>query len=352
MELSIIIDYLVISIIASIAINSILLEYAKQKKLLIDIPDKNRKFHKRATPVTGGIGILVALLLSGKLYIDLNNLNGYMPSFSFHLIVVSIPLLIFFLIDDHKGLKAIYRFSFQILASIYIIYTTDIYLYNLGDLFGFGNINLGIYAIPFTLFCVVGLMNAFNMIDGINGLCAGFAMLSLLFIGFYSGLIYDSMLILIIGSMVGFLIFNLRLFGKKRGVFLGDSGSNMIGFWVAWSAIYASQIQSYDANPVTMIWFVAIPLLDCIGLMVSRLYRGVGIASPGRDHIQHKLMNRFSPEGSLGVILVISLVIGYIGIYLDNNFSTYTSTYAFITFSIVYFLLAFYFSKDTNISDV
>ena len=84
------------------------------------------------------------------------------------------------------------------------------------------------------------------MIDGINGLCSGSAMLSLLFIGFYSGLIYDSMLVLVIGSMIGFLIFNLRFFGKKRVVFLGDSGSNLIGFWVAWSAVYASQNNYYD----------------------------------------------------------------------------------------------------------
>ena len=62
-------------------------------------------------------------------------------------------------------------------------------------------------------------MNTFNMIDGMNRLCTACAML-LLFIGFYSGLIYDSMLVLVIGSMIGFLIFNLRIFGKRRGVFL------------------------------------------------------------------------------------------------------------------------------------
>ena len=89
-------------------------------------------------------------------------------------------------------------------------------------------------------------MNAFNMIVGMNGLCTACAMLSLLFIGFYSGLIYDSMLVLVIGSMIGFLIFNLRIFGKRRGVFLGDSGSNLMGFWVAWSAIYGSQNIFYN----------------------------------------------------------------------------------------------------------
>ena len=62
-------------------------------------------------------------------------------------------------------------------------------------------------------------MNAFNMMDGINGLCSGCAMLALMLIGFYSGLIYDSMLVLIIGSMIGFVLFNLGVFGKKGEFF-------------------------------------------------------------------------------------------------------------------------------------
>ena len=167
------------------------------------------------------------------------------------------------LIIEIKGLKPYHRIIIQCLLTIYMIYTTDIYIESLGDLFGFGDIELGIFSIPFTVFCVVGIMNAFNMIDGINGLCSGSAMLSLLFIGFYSGLIYDSMLVLVIGSMIGFLIFNLRFFGKKREVFLGIVVLNLMGFWVAWSAVYASQNNYYDMVPITVIWFVAIPLLDC-----------------------------------------------------------------------------------------
>jgi len=233
MELNVIIDYLIISILASLAINSVLSNFAKEKKLLVDIPDRSRKFHKRATPLTGGLGILLAVIVSTEIYLDLNNLSGYMPEFSRQLYVASIPLLLLFLVDDFKTLPPIYRIIIQIILSIYVIFSTDVYLSNLGDLFGFGEIQLGTFGIPFTIFCVVGIMNAFNMIDGINGLCAGSAMIALLFIGFFSGLMYDSVLIIVIGSMIGFLIFNLRFFGKKRGVFLGDSGSNLLGFWVA-----------------------------------------------------------------------------------------------------------------------
>ena len=345
MELNIIIDYLIISIMTSLAINSVLRNFAKEKKLLVDIPDRSRKFHKRATPLTGGIGILLAVIISTEIYLDMNNLKGYMPEFSQELYVASIPLLILFLIDDFKNLRPIYRLIIQIALSLYVIFSTDVYLYNLGDLFGYGEIQLGILSIPFTIFCVVGIMNAFNMIDGINGLCAGSAMMALLFIGFYSGLMYDSVLIIIIGSMIGFLIFNLRFFGKKRGVFLGDSGSNLIGFWVAWCAIYSSQNTIYQVEAITMLWFVSIPLLDCIGLIFSRLVRGISIASPGRDHIHHKLMNNHTPEGSLGIILLISLCTGLLGITLENNFDTWVSTLIFLLYASLYYIYAYRFKN-------
>jgi UDP-GlcNAc:undecaprenyl-phosphate GlcNAc-1-phosphate transferase len=153
------------------------------------------------------------------------------------------------------------------------------------------------------------------------------------------------MLVLIIGSMIGFLIFNLRIFGKKRGVFLGDSGSNLIGFWVAWSAIYCSQNSLYDCQPITMIWFVAIPLLDCIGLIFARLKKGISISSPGRDHIHHKLMNRYSSEGTLVAILIISLITGLIGIILNSAFSPWISSYLFIVYAACYYLYAYYYAN-------
>ena len=200
MDLTLILDYIIISIIASMTINSILRNYAKKYKILVDLPDRSRKFHKRPTPLTGGLGILLAVLISGKLYIDLNNLNDYVPEFTFQLLIISIPLLLIFIIDDIKELKPIFRIIFQCVLSIYMIMSTGVYLESLGDLFGFGNINLGLFGIPFTVFCVVGVMNAFNMMDGINGLCSGCAMIALLLIGFHSGLIYDSMLVLIMAQ--------------------------------------------------------------------------------------------------------------------------------------------------------
>ena len=117
MDLTLILDYIIISIIASMTINSMLRNYAKKYNILVDLPDRSRKFHKRPTPITGGIGILVALLISGKLYIDLNNLTGYVPEFTFQLMVISIPLLVLFLFDDFKGLRPLFRIFIQIFLS-------------------------------------------------------------------------------------------------------------------------------------------------------------------------------------------------------------------------------------------
>ena len=320
-------------------INSILRNYAKKYKVLVDLPDRSRKFHKRPTPLTGGLGILLALLVSGKLYIDLNNLTGYLPEFTFQLMVISVPLLILFLIDDLKGLKPLIRILIQCALSGYMIFSTGVYLESLGNLFGFGNINLGLFGIPFTLFCVVGVMNAFNMMDGINGLCSGCAMLALILIGFSSGLIYDSMLVLIIGSTLGFVIFNLGFLGKKRGVFLGDSGSNLIGFWVAWIAVYASQNQNYFIEPITMLWFISIPLLDCVGLIFSRIKKGLSWSTAGRDHIHHKLLKRFTSRQTLIIILAITFITGLFGIFIEIIASSVVSSILFLTYAIMYYVL-------------
>ena len=121
MNLNLIIDYLILSIIASFAINMIFRNIAKAKNILVDVPDRSRKFHNRATPLTGGISIIVAALISGKLYLDFNDLNGYVPLFTFNLMVTSIVLVALFLIDDFKGLRASLRLVIQAALALYMI---------------------------------------------------------------------------------------------------------------------------------------------------------------------------------------------------------------------------------------
>jgi UDP-GlcNAc:undecaprenyl-phosphate GlcNAc-1-phosphate transferase len=248
-------------------------------------------------------------------------------------------IVFFMMIDDLIGIRASIRLVFQALIAYLFILMCDESIINLGNLLGFGDIELKyMYSIIFTIFCVVGLMNAFNMIDGLNGICASFALIPLLILMFFGTVKYG--LLIPIGALIGFLTYNLGWFGKKRGVFLGDSGSNLLGFIVAVLCIDLSQ--SHQAiNPVTALWLVAIPLLDCVGVMGSRLLKGIGPFKPGRDHLHHKLVDLGLTQSNILVVFItLSSGLGCIGWMFEVVFpgEEYLSFYSFILFAITYFV--------------
>ena len=159
--------------------------------------------------------------------------------------------------------------------------------------------------------------------------------------------LFESLIIILLNItfLIGFVLFNLGFFGKKREVFLGDSGSNLVGFWVAWIAIYASQSEFYSIEPITVLWFVAIPLLDCIGLIFSRTSKGKSWSTAGRDHIHHKLMKRFNSKSTLIIILLTTLVTGLIGILIEVYLTSYISTGLFLMYAVLYYAITGFFGR-------
>ena len=205
-------------------------------------------------------------------------------------------------------LNSLIRLFIQIFVSIIFVIWSEHILKSWRS-FWFGLIILNEPAsVIFTVFCIVGVMNAFNMIDGINGLCSGLAFVAMLFMGiFYNGFHWHAFNFCC-WCNCWFLIFNLGIIGKKRWVFLGDHGSNLLGFLTAMSMIAASQELRFEFSPITALWLIAIPFLDCIGLILKRISRGVGPFTADRDHLHHKLMDRgYSANVSLVIILCISI---------------------------------------------
>ena len=248
-------------------------------------------------------------------------------------------IVAFMLVDDFFGLRASLRIIFQAAIVLFMILISEEYITNLGNLYGNGDVNLGAIAIPFTIFCVVGLMNAYNMIDGLNGICASFGLVPLIFLTFFGSVKYG--LLIPIGAILGFMAYNLGYLGKKRRVFLGDSGSNYIGFTVAFLCITYSQ-DSQIINPVTALWLVAIPLLDCLGVIVSRVKKGLMPFTPGRDHLHHKLLDKgYSPKNILYIFILISIVLCSVGCLLEFFFPNddYISLGLFILFAILYYAM-------------
>ena len=446
MTISSALSILFLSFFASITFNGFFRNLAKMNGILIDLPDKSRKFHHRSTPLTGGISIFTAMIVTGLLLngltivpvetnikegllknaefssqnitkkyevakkeyevnteIDKNsnsikvdvglanqtpssvkitpNANGnfdvlfpdgsvevysyengqvkntssplegflspliknssglVVDSASLAMFICGGFIVFFMMIDDFIGIRVSIRLAFQALIAYLFILMCDVSIINLGNLFGFGVIELKyIYSIIFTIFCVIGLMNAFNMIDGLNGICASFALMPLLILMFFGSVKYG--LLIPIGALIGFLTYNLGWFGKKRGVFLGDSGSNLLGFIVAILCIDLSQDHQV-INPVTALWFVAIPLLDCVDVMGARLLKGIGPFKPGRDHLHHKLLDLGLTQNNILVVFItLSSGLGLIGWMFEVIFPSkeYLSFYSFVLFAITYFV--------------
>ena len=273
-------------------------------------------------------------------------------NFSFGLFLFTILLQFLMIFNDLQGLKALKRLLMQAACTAGLIFFSGVYIQSLGNLFGFGELLLGFWGIPFTIFCVVGMINAFNMIDGLNGLCASLCLVC------FTAIIYminaDTVpslfpLILPVGAITGFLMYNLGVLGNQRTVFLGDNGSNALGFMCAWILVYFSSVEDSNFAPVTALWFVAIPFFDAVSVMASRAVKGIIPLRPGRDHLHHKLLDTGLSSNAIYIVLIlISALFAAVGYIFNHSFpgSHYISFYAFIIVWLCYYFLTRYISKN------
>lgn len=321
---------LVLGIIGMISITLGASTFAR-KINLVDAPDDERRFHKGVVPLVGGSSLFISIIYGSFIF-------GVDPFYK-TLIISLIPILIISILDDLKGMPITYRLIAQILASWVVIILTDVYLRDLGNLFGTGIIDLGAFGIPFTIFAVVGMCNAFNMIDGKDGIAGTivliiFVFLSLLF--FNNSIFYKWGFILIISLLV-FLSFNLGLLGKRRKVFLGDHGSITLGHLVGWTMIYLSQDEAL-IKPVTALWFVFLPLTDSILTFFRRFRLSSSIFNPDTQHFHHFLARKnISDPVILIIIFSISLLTGIIGVL--GNLSSLSEVNLFFGYLTVLIIL-------------
>ena len=186
-------------------------------------------------------------------------------------------------------------------------------------------------------------MNAYNMIDGLNGICASLALIPIAYVTYLGNFSYG--LLIPIGAILGFLAYNLGYFGKRRRVFLGDSGSNMLGFAVAFICIEYSQNINHLSyiNPVTALWLVFIPLVDCIAVMTVRALNGVMPFRPGREHLHHRLLNMdIKPKKILIIFIFLAVFLSFIGYAIELFYPSreYISFYTFCALSLIYFIVS------------
>jgi UDP-GlcNAc:undecaprenyl-phosphate GlcNAc-1-phosphate transferase len=156
-------------------------------------------------------------------------------------------------------------------------------------------------------------------------------------------------LILPVGAIMGFLMYNLGVLGNQRTVFLGDNGSNALGFMCAWILVYFSSVENSNFAPVTALWFVAIPFFDAVSVMASRAIKGIMPLRPGRDHLHHKLLDIGLSSNAIYVALIFaSALFAAIGYIFNHSFpdNHYISFYAFLILWLCYYFLTRYISKN------
>jgi UDP-GlcNAc:undecaprenyl-phosphate GlcNAc-1-phosphate transferase len=269
-----------------------------------------RKQHEAPTPMHGGLSILVAMLATGAAFGDFSSASTQ----AFYL--AGGLLLVVGVLDDRWDLNWRVRIGAQIVATLIMVFLGAVSVQQLSDVFGVPGLTLGWLSLPVTVFVVVGMINALNMSDGVDGLAGGQALVSiLLFTGFalYAGnVVTAERLLVIAGAIIGFLVWNLRRPGLPRaGVFLGDAGSMVLGFVIAWTSVRLSQNPLHPVSPVLGPWTIALPLIDCVSLIFRRWRQGRSPFAGDRDHLHHLLLDAgYSPSQVTLGLMAVSAMLG------------------------------------------
>jgi len=289
-----------------------------KKYNLVDSPG-GRKIHTEHTPAIGGVPIFLGIMLSVMMWLPL----AYIGEFKY---VISALIITFILglRDDLIELKANQKLLGQIAAASLLIFFCDIRLRSMYGLFG-------IYDLPIwasflvTTFTFIVVTNAYNLIDGIDGLAGSVAILALLFFGSWFMLVgkihYSFFCFAFAGSLLAFLNYN---WAPSR-IFMGDTGSLLIGFFIASSTIYFidtnyrlsdDSLFKFNAFVASGVGIIAIPLYDTLRVFVKRVIAGKSPMHPDKNHVHHVLLKLgMSHAGATLVLIAINLL--FIGIVVS-----------------------------------
>jgi len=307
-----------------------LVRFIALKKGLVSYPRVDR-WHKRPTAILGGISIYLASVISAIML-------GIINKDTLGLFIGATFLFIVGLLDDKYHFRPYTKLFLQIIAACIAIF------------FG-ATIGLPInklLTIPLTLIWIVGVTNSFNLLDNIDGLAGGIAVISSLMI-FFSSLIFANNILgvfslILAGAVLGFLPYNLN----PAKIFMGDSGSMFLGYSLAVISINGTMrhISNLFAIMLIPVFILSVPIFDTIFVMVRRKIRGKKIFEGGTDHTSHRLVALgLSPKKTVFLLYIISIAFGLIAISYSRLDIFFISVIAFL--SIVILLFFGVFISDT-----
>ena len=290
------------------------------KKKLFDIPDQ-RKAHAEVIPRLGGIAIFAGLLFSIILWSPFQYLGDLQYILAAFIIIFLIGVK-----DDIEPTSIIKKLITELLAALIIVFFANIRITSFYGLFGIGQLPF-IASVLFTIFVIIALINAFNLIDGVNGLAGSIGVLVGIVFGFWFYKIDMIELAVVafayVGSMIAFLYYNF----SPAKIFMGDSGSLLIGLLSAVLAI--SFLESNNAitysgyfiksGPVFAMAVLIIPIFDTLRVMIFRIVSGKSPFNPDMNHIHHMLLNLgFRHMEVTGLLIVGNIFFVALAYFLAN----------------------------------
>ncbi len=308
----------------------------------IGLTDKpgDRKVHKEALPLVGGIGMTIAATFSALIFVPITGLRGYFLG-------LAVLLFIGFL-DDFKEVGHFQKFAAQIAATALLMFFSKVYLLSFGDLIGIGDINIPnvtwvIWGV--TIFCVVGVVNAINLIDGLDGLAGGISFVAFLAFAVHASLAENHTIMLLnlalAGAVLGFLRFNW----SPAALFMGDAGSLCLGFSLAFMALILTQGENAQIRPVVALLVLAVPITDTITVMSKRILRGESPFKADQYHLHHIFMRSgMGREWAVKVIVGISILLS--GISLLGTVYDIRDSFLFLAFALyfVFYIFSSFYS--------
>lgn len=304
-----------------------------KKKRLFDVPDA-RKVHVKSIPRLGGMSFYPGMLFSFTVTLGIRYMMGdgldvlFENSFITEYLFFSAGIISLFFVgmaDDLVGVSYKNKFLVQILASILLI-CSGVYLKSFHGLFGIWDIP-DFLGMPITVILVVLIVNAYNLIDGVDGLCSGLSSIAIAVLcGWYwynSLFVYASLGIGLLGTVIVFFLYNVT--SSRLKVFMGDGGSLMLGFVICFLGLKFCNFNMNDnifntSNvPILLLSIVFIPVFDTARVFIDRLSMKRSPFYPDKIHIHHYILRLgFTHLQSTSIILIGAIFIVVINFVLQK----------------------------------
>ncbi len=333
-------------IISLVSIPSII-KVAKLKHLF-DEPDE-RTVHTYSVPTLGGLAIFSGFAVSSLFFCNIQ----IIPELKY---IIAGTIILFFIgiKDDILVIAPLTKLLGQIVVTFIIIFFSDLELTNLHGFFGITDISRYI-GIPLTIFVFLVIINGFNLIDGIDGLSASIGVVSAGSLGIWFFLVkeyqYAIISVAIIGALVGFLRYNL--FSKKNKIFMGDTGSLILGLIITVLIIKFNEMninKNFDyakyGSPAISLAILAIPLFDTLRVMFIRFFQRKPLFRPDKQHIHHIFIQLgLSHKQAVLIIVIINILFILAAMLLHNTMGIRRLTLVFLLAAMIIFYVPVILNK-------